>query len=316
MEKEQLQAKTLGNTFLYGKFNEYDKVLFTYIMTADVVDKANESFDEIKYEIKKHQVSNSLVKVLMSKNIMLMIGNKELPKAFKVFAARDVKSDRKLKVFIDCTGLIHYSDGRYVCTEPAILVSHLVNAMNTLIYYADNKRILMNNNVAIEGARCFSALFTHVLDYIYKISSMSNIRDKCMYLASVYYQANILGKEADSDSVIANAKKISGLSDREQDIIKIQYDENTFTNIKYFIESCSKILRLDKLTLDLFVEKWMYLYGTGTLFGLELYPQFAAIMTDAYVGAYLNNQKTIEKVANKNMVELSKTILRIGADAV
>lgn len=313
---EKILSKTLGDTFLYNKFNGYDKILFTFIMESEMVDRANESFDEIRYEIKKHQVSNSLVKVLMSNNIMLMIPNKPLPKAFKVFAARDVKGDKKLKVFIDCSNVIINSDGRYICKDPAVLVSYLVNAMNTLIYYADNKRIIMNNSISTYGARCFSSLFTHVVDYIYKISAVSNIRDKCLYLSAMYYQVAILGKDSDNEGAIAIAKKISGLSEREQDIIKIQYDENTFLNIKYFLETCSKILRLDKLTLDLFVEKWMHIYGTSTLFGLELYPQFASMVTDAYVGAYLNNQKTIEKITNKNMVDFTKTVLSIGADAI
>lgn len=313
---EKIQSKTLGNTFLYNKFADYDKALFTFIMTGTMVDKAKESFNDIKYEIKRHQVSNALVKVLSSDNIVLIIGQKALPKAFKVFAAKDIKGDKKLKIFIDCTGIIAEEDGKYVCLHPTVLVSHLVNAMNALIYYADNKRILMNSNLTIQGTKCFSSLFVYVLDYIFKINSMSNIRDKALFLSAVYYQTNILGRESDEDSVLANAKRVSALSEREQEVILMQCDENSFSNIKNFIETCSKILRLDKLTLDLFVEKWMYLYGQSTIFGLELYPQFAAMMTDTYVGAYLNNQKTIERVASKNMVDFSKTVLNIGSDAV
>lgn len=309
-------TKTLGNTFLYTKFNDYEKTLFNFIMNAEVVDKANESFNDLKYEIRKHQISNSLVKVLASNNVLLLIGQKQLPKAFKVFAAKDIKGDRKMKVFIDCTGVINYSDNKYVCVEPSILISYLVNAMMTLIYHADSNRIRMNSGIVENGARCFSSLFVYILDYIYKINSMSNIRDKAIYLATMYYQVNILGKDQDSDSVEGLAKKLSGLSEREQDIIRIQYDENTFDNIKFFIEACSKILKLDRLTLDIFIERWMYSFGTGTLFALELFPQFSAMITDAYVGAYLNNQKQIEKIASKNMVTYTKNILSVGAESL
>ena len=75
-------------------------------------------------------------------------------------------------------------------------------------------------------------------------------------------------------------------------------------------------MHLNKLTLDTIVEKWMYVYGTGTVFALELFPAFSNMITDSFVGAYINNQKTIEKVAGTGMVTFTKTILTIGADSV
>ena len=40
------------------------------------------------------------------------------------------------------------------------------------------------------------------------------------------------------------------------------------------------------------------------------------MMTNAYVGCYLNNQKTIEKLVGKEMVDFSNTVLRIGAESI
>ena len=60
----------------------------------------------------------------------------------------------------------------------------------------------------------------------------------------------------------------------------------------------------------------MFVYGTGTVFALELLPSFSNMLTDAYIGAYINNQKTIEKIAGTGMVEFTKTILTIGAESV
>ena len=60
----------------------------------------------------------------------------------------------------------------------------------------------------------------------------------------------------------------------------------------------------------------MSIYGTGTVFALEIFPAFASMLTDAYVGAYLNNQKTIEKITNTSMIEFTKTLLSIGAELV
>ena len=103
---------------------------------------------------------------------------------------------------------------------------------------------------------------------------------------------------------------------RESDIIDMQLEEHSFDNIKFFAETLSRILRVSKLTVDVIVERWMYLYGVSSVFALELFPAFSEMMTNCYVGAYLNNQKTIEKVAGTSMVEFTKEILKIGTGVV
>ena len=309
-------AKNYGDTYLYRKYSEYEKQIFDFVMSAEYIEKDTEAFEDIRYDVKRRQISSSLLKVLDSKKVILLTGAKPMSKAFKVFAAKDVKGKGELKVFIDCSGCIYKKDGKYMCNNIDVLIAYLVSAMNTFIYYMDEKRIVMNSSISSTGAECFSVLFTHIVDYIAKISTVPGMKAKCLYLSAMYYLANLLGKDFDNDSVSSIAKRISGLSDREIDIIKIQFEDNSFMNIKFFVETVAKVLKLDKLTLDIVVEKWMYLYGTGTVFGLELYPSFASMITDAYVGCYINNQKTIEKITGRSMVDFTKTILPIGADVV
>ena len=315
-------AKTYAATYLYSQYSEYEKQIFSFIMNGKELDKDTEDFDDIKYEVKKRQVSNSLVKVLESKEVILMTGEKPLPKAFKVFCAKDLKGQKpnKMKVFIDCSNIIKKDPdtGRFVCkrNDIDIFISYLVSAMHTYIYYADESRIVSNAKIMAVGAQAFSLLFTHVVDYVCKISSMPSLKNKCMYLTSLYYLGNILGKDYTTDGCRNIAKKVSGLSDREAGIIDIQLGSESMLNIKYFIDSLSSILRLNKLTLDVVVERWMSIYSTGTIFSLEIFPAFASMLTDAYVGAYINNQKTIEKIAGTTMTEFTKVLLSIGAESV
>ena len=63
------------------------------------------------------------------------------------------------------------------------------------------------------------------------------------------------------------------------------------------------------LTTDIIVEKWMFLFGTGTVFALEFLPAFITMMTDAYIGSFINNQKTIESKCGKTMVEFAKLMI-------
>lgn len=312
---EKVKTKTFANTYLYGMTENYEKKLFDFIMKADQLNKADSSFDDIRYEVKKRQVTNSLVKILDSKMIVLLMRSEPLPKAFKVFAAKDIKSDGKVKVFIDCSGLINFIDGRYSCNNIDIFIAYLLSAMNQYIYYVDPNRIVMNNNIITDGALCFSALFTGIVDHVEKISIVSSSKNKCLYMSALYYQVNILNKEI-NDSVKATCRKVSGLSEREEEIILIQLEENSLLNIKYFIDSITKILKLNKITLDIFLEKWLYLYGVGTQFALELYPAFAEMITSAYVGCYINNQKTIEKICGRNMVDFTNAIFKIGVESV
>lgn len=315
-------AKTYAASYLYREYGEYEKKIFSFIMSGTELDKGTSDFDDIKYDVKKRQVSNALVKVLESKDVILMTNEEPLPKAFKVFCAKDIKGDNKnkMKVFIDCSNIItkDLESGRYHCKGNSIdiFISYLVSAMHTYIYYADENRIINNSKIMSTGAQAFASLFTYVVDYVCKISTVPSMKNKCLYLASLYYIGNILGKDYTSDGSKKIAQKISSLSERESGIVDIQLKAESMQNIKYFVDTVSSILRLDKLTFDVVVERWMTSYGTGTVFGLEIFPAFASMLTDAYVGAYVNSQKKIQSITGTNMVEFTKNILSIGAESV
>lgn len=315
-------AKTYASTYLYSKYNEYEQKTIDFILKADRIDQNSSEFEDIIYEVRRRQISPAIVKVLKSPNVVLMTRvGKPLSKAFKVFCAKDIKSDKQLKVFIDVSGVIRMDpkSGKYVCDRNSIDVftSYLVSAMITYIYYAPNgtQRIIGNSKVRNVGAKAFADLFSYIVDYLCKISTIG-AKPKCSYMAAMYYQVNILGSDPNSESVKGVARKVAGISDREAEIIMIKMKPECFTNIKFFVESVADVLHLNKMTLETVVEKWMYVYGTGTVFALELFPAFSSMLTDAYVGAYVNNQKTIEKVAGPSMIEFTKTMLEIGVGSV
>lgn len=308
--------KTLHNTFLFNQYVKYQEDIIKFIVEGEHVDTKADAFQDIIYDVKRRQVSSSLAKVLQSPNCVLIINSRPMIKALKVFAAKDIKGDRKLKVFIDVTGVIEFSEGKYICNNIDILIAHLMSAMTTLIYYADSKRLLMNNEINTQTAYCFALMFSNIIDYIAKISTVTNLKQQCMYLSAMYCYVNLLEKDEDNESVRHTARKIAGISETEEEIIRIQVPNEGYTNIKFFIETIANILKIDKLNLSLFSEKWLYLYGTGTEFALELLPAFFNVISNAYVGCYINNQKTIEKVTDKHMVMLTKALIMVGAESV
>ena len=76
----------------------------------------------------------------------------------------------------------------------------------------------------------------------------------------------------------------------------------------------AQMLRVSDLKLDNFIDKWILLYGSGTQFACEIFTAFANMLINAYVGAYINNQKQIEKIVGKYMINFTTTLFKIGGD--
>lgn len=309
------QNKNFGDSYLY-RIGNFEKSLMQFMMSAEVIDKTHPSFEEIKYEVKRRQVTSSLIKVLSSDNVILLKGNTGLSRAFKVFTAKDIISgDRQTKVFIDVTDIIKSKDGTYIIDSRNvdILISHLLNAMNQYIYWLAPTKILNNITLIDKGTTAFSDMLTYVVDYL-RIGSVDNVRERTRYLSALYYQCNLLSKDM-SDSIKQRARKLSGLSERECDIVEVLMGADPFTDINTFIQALGKVLRIEgQLKLDNFIEKWAFIYGSGTQYGTELYTSFASILTNAYVGAYINNQKTIEKVVGRTLVEFVNALFKVGSE--
>ena len=317
MAETVIKTKKYSDTYLYNvKNTNYEKILFESIMKGEEINKLDPSFEDIKYEVKKRLTKASLVNALMSKNVILLKNDVLMPRAFKVFAAKDVKNpkDQSLKAFIDADVIIK-DDGKYKCTNYDILVAYTIQAITNIIYYGDPKKFLLRAECIKSGAMTFAKLFTYIVDYLCKISSMPGVRDKCLYMSSLYYQINILGKDM-TDSVKSVSRNISGISEREADMIHLRFKDSTFLNINYFIETVSEVLRLTKITLESFLTKWCWQYGPGTQFALELFPAFAAMCTNVYTGSYLNQQKTIEKIAGRDIVDFASAVIKVGEETV
>lgn len=310
--------KTFADSYLYNLNAEKNqKLLFNFIMTGEQINPNSDSFEDIKFEIKKRQTSTALSRVLVSDKTVLMTSPTPMPKAFKVFVAKDVKQSGtpKYKLFIDTSDVVRKNNDIYICSNTDILVSYLFSGMTNFIYQMEPKKILFNNEISSSGAKAFSLLFTHIIDYLLKISSNGNLKDKCIYLSSMYYLVGMMKKDM-NDSTKALCRRLSNLSEREEQVLLMGVEPDDFLNIKFFVELIQDKLRLSSLTLEAVVDKWVWQYGTGTQYALELFTSFANMISNVYIGAYLNQQKTIEKIAGRSIVDFSTTLKRIGAECV
>lgn len=311
-----MEIKTYGNCYLYNK-SIYEPKIKEYLIKCERIDKTTEEFKAIKYEVSRRQMFSAISKVLDSNAIVLTRGTIALPITFKVFSTLDPE-DHIPKIFIDCTGLIRRNaDGVDFINGNDVdkLVAFLLNGIITRIYSSPKVNSL--TQVANTGAMCFSKLVAYVID-ILRVGSVEKSREKILYLSALYYYKNIFAS-GDSDKYINNkASSISKLTEKEAELLMFRLPEgiNPFENINTFVETLATVLNCNLKTIN-FVEKWIYLFGQSTMFGLEYFPAFSAILTDTYTGAYLNNQKTIERVLGINLVnDYSKGITRICQESV
>ena len=312
-------AKSYANTYLYSQYAEYDKKLFEFVMNAERINTKGSEFEDILYDVKRRKVSDSLAKVLTSNNVVLGIHTgKALPKAFKAFVFSDVKEDKKVRVFIDVTDCVVYKNGAYVCNKLDWLVSYVVDAMTAFVYQLATNRITGNASILKDGGEAFTRCFSYIIDRMYKITTVPQLKRRIDYAIALYYQVNLMEKDLDKsfDSIKANAIRVSDIDPKETQFVDVMLKRDDFTNIDKFVNALGRIFSLKDIKTGNVVSYWMNAFGTGTVFGLEYLPAFCAMMTDAYIGAYLNQQLSIEKVAGTAMVKVSKTILQIGDSVV
>lgn len=310
-------AKTYSQTYLFRQYSEYEKKMYEFIINANRIDVESKEFSDVLYDFKRRNVNSVLYKIITSKNVILCINEgRALPKAFKTFVAKDVKEDKNnYKVFIDVTDCVVMKNGQYVCNKMEWLISYVINAMVSYIYTMSENRITGNASILKDGGLAFTRCFSYVIDRMYKISVIRQLKQKIEYFIALYYQINILGKDPDKnyDSIKANAIRISDIESRDAQMVDIMIENKDFLNLDTFVNALGRVFSLKDIKTSTVVNMWMQAFGTGTVFAMEYFPAFSAMMTNTYVGGYLDQQMTIEKVAGPAMVEFTKTIFQIGA---
>ena len=150
---------------------------------------------------------------------------------------------------------------------------------------------------------------------MYKISTVPQVKRRVDYLAAIYYQTAIMCKDIthNEDSIKANAIRIADIEPSDARVVDIMIQDHDFDNIDTFVKALGRIIQLKDIKTGNIVSYWMNAFGPGTVFALEYFPAFSAMMTNTYVGAYLDQQMSIEKVTGQSMVKFTKTILQIGA---
>ena len=66
-----------------------------FFQLLSIIDKNDKQFEDIMDQVKRRQVTTTLLKVLKSDNVILLHSLNPLPKALKVFCVKDILKDNK-----------------------------------------------------------------------------------------------------------------------------------------------------------------------------------------------------------------------------
>lgn len=311
--------KTYGNTYLYTRnpdeMNQHNKVLTDFILKADRIDKNSEAFQSIMDAVKREQRSSVLYSVLQRDDVVLCMRSPELPRAFKVFEAKDLRTKTGPKVFIDVTGLIKLNGIYFDCKKIDVLNTYLLGALTYILYRENPIKLTNNSNITIAGTECYISLVNYIIDYLRIIGYSAN-KDKILYLTGLFYLYNLMGKDLDNYSKNI-AAKIAGVSSSNIRSYELYYDpEKDFRNIDSFITLIAETFKLKGLNTEVFMHQWIYSIGEGTQFCTELFTSFSVLITSAYCGSYVVNQKQIERCCGKSMVNYAIALMKLGSEEI
>lgn len=291
--------------------------LIEFIKTAHRINVSEDSFRGILDDIKFQNSGSLLYAISIDPRVKICIGNTELPRAFKVLDAYDIKNNKQPTVFIDATGIIEYKNGRYFCRKIDTLCAYLFDAMIYLIYRYSPSRFSANATVLANATECYVSMFSYIIDYM-RIIGYSVNKNKINFLTGMFFLVNMVGIDPNAAKNIA--AKVADVNPKDLNAYSLYLDDLTiFENIFTFITTISKLFNLKGFTLEVFVAKWIYLFGTGTHYATELFTSFLVLMCNACSGSYIVNQRTVQKCCGKNnsspMIKLYLAIKKVGIDS-
>ena len=316
--------KTYRDSYLYNaKLNSRDHdnpskrnnqaIMDFIIKSHKVEDKKSDAFRGIVEEVKRQQTSSILYTILMMDNVKICINQYEMPRAFKVFDAKDPSNNYQPAVFIDATGIIEFKNGYYVCKKIDVFCAYLFNALVYILYRYYPQKLVNNSSIVNTALECYVAMVHNNIEYM-GIPGYSANRKKVAYVTGLFFLTNMMGKELDQYNK-SIAGKLAGLSATEIRAYELYLDEISFADINEFITSISNTFKLKGLTLEVFISKWMYYYGTGMHYASELLTSFLCLIVNAYTGCYIVGQRQVERSCGDSMVKLSNAIIKAGVES-
>lgn len=306
------KPKLYSECFLFNS-GVYETKLLAYIKHSEELDKSTDKFYYVLNSF-KHSYPKWLYKFVASDRCVFFIPNKNFPvvKAFNAFAITKGKNKNQHLAIINAHLLdVHLKSNAYVLnsnTESAMM-GYSVSAATHYTYLMKPTVYTANSKIVVNGGEAFARLVNHILHYLYKINSITALKEKVNLFSKIYFYRNLM--RFDMEKALKLAKKDTTVTDHEIALLNADEPE-AYENIDVFINNVlAKLPGLEKLTTAIFLEKWISLYGVGTEFAMEILPAFLTLFTNLYVSAYTCNINLIQTVTGK-VNSIGHEVMSIG----
>ena len=117
----------------------------------------------------------------------------------------------------------------------------------------------------------------------------------------------------DLDNYTKNiAAKVAGLELKNIPAYDLYIEDDMFKDIDHFISFLAKAFKLKGFNLEVFIGRWIYIFGTGTQYATELFTSFGVLLCNAYAGTYVVQHKQIDRACGTNMIKFNNAIRTLG----
>lgn len=159
---------------------------------------------------------------------------------------------------------------------------------------------LNNTTLYTHGCSLFAHMFARVLNKKFALNVEKTAFAKVIYIAAKYYFINIL-RMPDSDMVQNYAMKEANISVIAVKEVDEAFTEEHFQNIGEFITRLNEVSYLfthglRQLTVRNYIDGFIEMYGSSSIFALEHFSYFIFNIFSAVNGGFLNNQYAFDDI--------------------
>jgi len=219
-----------------------------------------------------------------------------------------------LKSYVNLTNYGKLNSDNFLEIDGRTLYALLQSGLITLKINSDKfNSVTMNQTILKNSALAYSKLFTKIIDKMFALNLNPILADKVRYLSAKFFLLN-LAEKTDSENVrnVSSTAITNGTTKITLYNSDENFDGDAYKNINNFMEALKDIdSTLHKLSLRLFIENWMKMYGLSTVLALEYLPFFFHMIFAPLIGAKLNIEYIIEPLVGKEASTIYIELARI-----
>lgn len=303
------KIKQVQHTYLFKQLNGNDRIInnIKEIKSKGIIIKKENlqtQFLQIEKLI-KNPTKQRVLDMVESRDIIMIYSpdGVKMPTAMPWFISSNSAGKVYALVCVDMFGRRDPDSGD-VNIDYRKLYALLSMAYMGLKIYHNEKVVASRPSVLSNGSDIYSKMILKCLNKKYSLNLDKDKENKIRFLASKFYMINLLGIE-DSDTVTNYAKKnCKNPNNYMLDILDNDFGPENYTDFGTFMQGLinhpSLVGILPNLTVRQFLEQFILMYDSSTVFSLESFYYFIGNLTSVTLGAFMNNQYILEDIMDKS----------------